>query len=165
MFQVGDYVVYKREVCKIREMKENHYSNQDYFILCPVDDESLVIDIPTDNRSGFLRPLMTSKEAEALIARIPEIESIETTERMLENEYRFLMQSNKMEDLIKIIKTTYLRNNERKLNGRKISDKDNSYFENAERMLYNELAISLNIPKEDVKNYIIDKVSPLSNLS
>ena len=60
-------------------------------------------------------------------------------------------------ELIKIIKTTYERNNNRLLNNKKISEKDDTYFKLAEKYLYNELAISLNTTSEEIKNYIINK--------
>lgn len=41
----------------------------------------------------------------------------------------------------------------------KISDKDNTYFNLAEKYLYNELAISLNMTVDEVKEYIIRNVS------
>ena len=41
------------------------------------------------------------------------------------------MQNGTHEDLIKIIKTTYLRNKERLDNNKKTTDKDNYYFNQA----------------------------------
>ena len=44
------------------------------------------------------------------------------------------------EDLIKIIKTTYLRNKERIDNNKKIGGTDDEYFKQAEKYLYNEFS-------------------------
>ena len=52
-----------------------------------------------------------------------------------------------IEDLIKIIKTAYIRNDNRLKNNKKISDKDKTYFEKAEEYLYNELSIYWNMEK------------------
>ena len=163
MFQVGDYVVYKRDVCKIKEIRKNHLRDQDYYILCPIDDPSLIIDVPVENRLGFLRSPISKGDALKLIEKIPTIEVIDCNNRTIENEYRALLQSNQLEDLIKIIKTTYLRNEERTKNGKKIGEKDNMYFKNAEKYLYNELSISLDLSFDDTRKYIIDQVQNVQN--
>jgi len=77
---------------------------------------------------------------------------------MMEYEYKNLLSSGSHEDLVKIIKTTYLRNKERIDNKKKISDKDNRYFQLAEKYLYNEFSIVLGLTIEDTKEYVIDKV-------
>lgn len=81
---------------------------------------------------------------------------------MIENEYKRLIDSGNFEDLIKIIKTTYLRNKERIDNKKKMSDKDNIYFEKAERYLYNEIATVFNMSYEEAKNYVINTVKNLN---
>ena len=81
---------------------------------------------------------------------------------MIENEYRILMNSGKHEDLISIIKTTYLRNKERLDNNKKTTDKDNYYFNQAELYLYNEFSVVLNLTYDETKQYIIDKLNNLN---
>jgi len=72
-----------------------------------------------------------------------------------------ILQSGKLEDLICIIKTSYLRNDERKKTGKKIGEVDDSYFKLAEKILYNELSISLNMSYEDTKEYVIESVEKI----
>ena len=69
------------------------------------------------------------------------------------------METNTHEDLIKIIKPTYLRNHERLNQGKKAGDKDLTFFKQAENYLYNELSYSLDKAYEECKNYIIEKVT------
>ena len=159
MYKSGEFVVYKRDVCKIEDIK--NVRNQDYYVLIPMSDKSLKINVPVENKFGLLRNLIKKEELEKLIEMIPNINAIECNDKMIENEYRTLMNSGKHEDLISIIKTTYLRNKERLDNNKKIGDKDNSYFELAEKYLYNEFSIVLNMSYEDTKKYVIDKVSKL----
>lgn len=164
MFKKGDYVVYKRNVCQINNIKENHFHGKDYYVLHPVDDDSLVIDVPVENIGGLLRPVISKIEAEKFIETIPSISIIEAQDRAIENEYKSLMRSDKMLDLIKIIKTSYLRNDIRKENGKKISELDDNYLKKAEQILYNELSISLGIPFDEVKEYIKNRILELSQL-
>ena len=154
MFKIGDYVIYRRDLCIIKDIIDNKY-----YKLSIVDDDSLTIKVPIDNRFGFLRYPISSEEANQIIKSIPSINIIKTNEKLLENTYKELMRTNKHEDLIKIIKTTYLRNKEREDNGKKIGDKDQTYFKQAEKYLYNELSYVLNMSYQECKDYIIDCVT------
>lgn len=163
MYKENDYVVYKKDVVKIVNIKTNQLNNMKYYVLVPINDESLKIDVPVDNRLGHIRPLMTKKEIKELIKKIPEIGVIETNNKLIENEYRELLNENSHENLIKIIKTTYLRNKQRLDNNKKIGDKDNHYFKLAEKYLYTEISIVLNISYDEACEYIKREVSKLVN--
>lgn len=77
---------------------------------------------------------------------------------MMENIYKTLMSSGTHKDLIKIIKTTYLRNEKRLNDNKKISEIDDSYFRTAEKFLYNEFSIVLNKTYDETKDYVINEV-------
>lgn len=158
MFNINDYVIYKRDVCIIKDIYHNKLSNMDYYVLMPIDDDSLKIDVPILNRNGYLRNLITKEEVDKIIAKIPNIQIIETSDKLIENEYKKLLSTFKHEDLIKIIKTTYQRNKERIDNKKKTSDRDNNYFNEAEKSLYQEFSIVLGKSIEDTKKYVIERV-------
>ncbi len=162
MKKVGEYVVYRKDVCKVTEIKEKYRNGLDYYRLVPIDDETLHIDIPVE-KNDLLRDLISKKEVEKIIKEIPQIEVINCDDKLLEQEYKFLLNSNHLEDYVRIIKTTYLRNKEREKNKRKISDKDQYYFELAEKYLYNEFRIVLDMNYEETKQYVIDKVIALES--
>ena len=162
MYKANDYLVYKKDVCKVKEIKKNKLNGLDYYILVPIDDDSLIIDVPTDNRIGYIKDIITKEEAEKLINSIPKIEPLSNIEdKYIENRYKDLIYNGTREDLIRIIKTTYLRNEERMKNKKRISDKDFNYFNKAEKYLYNELSIPLNMSFDETKDYIISKVKEL----
>lgn len=153
MYKIGDYVVYKKDVCIIKEIDDN------YYVLNPVDDKSLTIKVFCT--SNLIRDIITKEESEKLINSIPNIEVINVSDKLLENEYKRLLTTGSLEDLVKIIKTTYLRNENRINNHKKIGEKDDNYFKKSEKLLYNELAISLGKTYEETKNYIKEKVDEL----
>ncbi len=108
MFKVNDVVVYIRDVCKITSIN----NTTKYYTLKPIDDDSLTIKIPFDN--DRVRGVISKKEVEDIIKEIPNVTLIEfKNPKMVENEYRKLLYSNDHLNLIKIIKTTHLRNKER----------------------------------------------------
>lgn len=155
MFKVGEIIVYKKEVCRIKEIKEKYIQNKDYYIMNPIKDETLVINVPVDNEKN-LREVINKEEAQKVIENISKIEPLDINNKNIEFEYKQLLNEDSLENLIKIIKTSYLRNFEREKNKKRISDIDKTYFEKAERRLYNELSISLNLTYDETKEYIIN---------
>lgn len=156
MFNIDDFVVYKKDVCKVTDYKEKHIKEIDYYELVPILDNSLKIVVPVN--SNFLRKVLSSEEAEAIIDNISSIDVIKVNDKLIENEYKRLLHEGGYDGLIKIIKTTYLRNEDRINNKRKISEKDDNYFNLAEKYLYSEFSVALNIDYEHVKEYVIDRV-------
>lgn len=121
-------------------------------------NKSLKSYVTTDNKNGYLKRLLTKEEIEKLIDNIPNIMPVEADSHLLDNIYKELFHSGNHEDLIKIIKTTYLRNKHRKEAKRSIGQKDDEYFKKAERYLYNEFSVVLGLDFDETKKYVIDKV-------
>ena len=163
MYKVGDIVVHKRDICKITGIVKNYRLGEDYYTLSPVDDSSLVIHTPVSDGRGLIRSVITKEEAEELIKEIPDIETIQfDDDRSLESKYSALIDSGKNKDLIQIIKTTYLRREEKENNGKKVNEKDKNYFRLAEKMFYSELSFALNKTYDETKEYVVSKVTGLS---
>ena len=156
MYNVGDYVVYKRDVCVVKEINKKYYKDMDYYKLEPINDNSLKLDVPVNNK--YIRNIISREELDNIIDNIPNIDVIKCSDKYIENDYKSLMHSGRHEDLIKIIKTTYLRNKERIDNKKKVTDKDIMYFKKAEEYLYTEVSIVLGVNYEEAKMYVIDKV-------
>lgn len=163
MYKINDYIVYKHDVCKIKNIKKNEINNDTYYVISPIDEESLIINTPIDNRMGYIRNLISLNEAKKLIDNIPNVELIDDfTEKNIENIYKNLINIGGHNELIKIIKTTYIRNNKRINEKKKISEKDDKYFNLAEKYLYNELSIVFEMSFDEIKNYIINRVTEIT---
>ena len=153
---VGDYIVYQKDVCKIVDRKENAFSHLDCYSLIPVRDESLKLSVPVTNPN--IRDLMSQEDIENLIVEIPSIPLIDLDDKQLENEYKRLLSLGTPKDLIQIIRTTYMRNQKRIEHNKKTSDKDSRYFELAETYLYYEIAAVMGMSFEEAKEYVFQKV-------
>lgn len=156
MYNVGDYVVYKRDVCIVKEINKKYYRNMDYYKLEPINDKSLKLDVPVNNK--YIRNIITRERLDEIINNIPNIDVVSGNDKYIENDYKELMLSGNHEDLVKIIKTTYLRNKERLDNKKKVTDKDIRYFREAERYLYTEFSVVLNCSYDEARDYVINKV-------
>lgn len=158
MYKENEYIMYKHDVCKIREIK--HYNNQYYYVLIPLSDNSLTMSVPVENKQGNIREVLSKKDALKLIDNIKNIKPLDNlNDKLIENKYKELLNNCTHEDLITVIKSCFLRNKERLDSGKKIGEKDKSYFDRAEDYLYNELCISLNLSREEIEQLIYDKCS------
>lgn len=162
MYKENDYLVYGKDICQIEKIEEKKFNNEDYYILRPVKNKSLKISAPVSDKAGKIRDLITKEEIEVLIKKTPSLPTVKTDDKFIESEYKKLLNNKNHEDLIKIIKTTYLRNKKRLDNNKKLAEKDKNYFELAEEYLYNEFAIALNKTYAETKEYIISEVSKLT---
>lgn len=156
MYKINDYLVYGKDVCKVYEINEKRFNNTDYYLLKPIKDSSLKIEVPIT--SNKIRPVITKEELTEIIKKIPSIKPIEANDKFIENEYKSLLSTPTHENLIRIIKTTYLQNKERLENNKKVAEKDKNYFELAEEYLYNEFSIILGYTFEETKAYVINEV-------
>lgn len=161
MFEVNEVVIYRKEVFRIIEKKKEPGSKEIFYTLVPYyEQEGLVtrLKVPASNKMGYLRKLSTPEQIEDLIRRMPEIKVIEGTTRMIENDYKAKIKNASLEDLVSIIKTTWLRNKEREDQHKKQGAVDNSYFKQAEKYLYSEIGAVLNISIEEAKEYVTLKI-------
>ena len=156
MYNIGDYVVYKREVCEIVDIKEKYIKDKDYYRMRNIRDKSLVINIPID--SDLIRSVMSKGEALDIIDKIVDIDIDVSNEQNIENIYKELMKTEKIEDLIKIIKISYKRCEDRVKQGKKISEKDDNYFKKCEEIFYTEMSVALNMSYDDTVNYIKTRI-------
>ena len=56
------------------------------------------------------------------------------------------------------MKTLYLRKKERVAQGKKVTSLDEKYMKAAENELYSELSMTLGIPKDEMEDYIRERI-------
>ena len=106
-----------------------------------------------------MRPVMTREEAMELIDQMREISPLWIqNERKREEEYREAVRTCDGRELVRIIKTIYLRRRKRMSEGKKITAADSRYFKLAEDNLFGELAVSLELERDKVKDFIEEKI-------
>lgn len=164
MFKVDDYIFYGGSgVCRVLSIGVPTINGADkerqYYRLEPVYKNRSIIYIPVDNNKIVMRKLISKEEADELIKSIPSIEILHfNDEKMREEKYKEVVRTYECKELIKVIKTSYLRKEKRLAEGKKNISTDDKYLKMAEEYLYEELAISLNIPKEQVRDFIVKTV-------
>ena len=125
----------------------------------PCGDSGGRLFTPVDNNKVYMRPILSKEEADALIRENPEIGQLWVgNDKLREESYRNAMKSGDCREWIRIIKTLYLRKQQRIQQGKKTTAMDEKYLRLAEERLYSELSIPLGIPKEDMADYITEQI-------
>lgn len=160
MFKKGEYVVSgNKGVCVVEDITTLDIAGVDkereYYILKPVYMAGSTVYVPVDAADSSLRRVLSHEEADRLIQGIPEIPLINiSNDKLLEQEYRGCMRTNDCAEWIRVIKTIYLRKQKRLEAGRKVTAVDAKYYRLAEDNLYGELAVSLQMQRGEVEDYI-----------
>lgn len=164
MFQPGEFIYYGNSgICKVEEITRLNVAGADkdrqYYRLSPMEGQGGVIYTPVDNQKVQMRRVLNKEEANQLITSIPEIQELWISEeKQREQNYKKALKSPDCRCWIQIIKTLYLRKQSRISQGKKITATDEKYLKSAENRLYSELALALGQPKENMEQYITERL-------
>ena len=150
-------------VCRVVDVTGNPIDRLDkvrkYYVLEPVFEKGSTVYTPVDNDKVVMRRIMNKEEAEELVGRITEIDTVWIhEEKSREQMYKEAIRTYDCHSLVQIIKTLYLRKQNRLKEGKKVLSSDEQYLRKAEELLYSEMSLALSIPKEEVGTYIMDAV-------
>ncbi len=164
MFEKGELIMCGGHgVCRVVDIVGNPIDRLDkkrkYYVLEPVFEKSSTIYTPVDNDKIIMRKIMNKEQAEELIERITMIDTVWIQEeKRREQMYKEAIRTYDCQSLVQIIKTLYLRKQNRLKEGKKVLSSDEQYLRKAEELLYSEMSLALSIPKEQVEEYIMQAV-------
>lgn len=167
MFEINDYIVYgNMSVCKVIDVctPKGIIGNKKYYKLEPIYEHGSTIYTPVNNEKVIMRKVITKEEAEKIIDCIPAIDIMESDleEKLMEEEYKKAIKTNDNKEWIKVIKTLYIKSQERKNNGKKPEKIVGDYLKIAEKLFHGELAISLGMPVDMVGDYIAERMKNIA---
>ena len=155
MFKINDYVIYNSmgvyKIIDIREEKDINDNDTEYYILKPVYGNNLTIKTPVNNTKVFMREILKKEEVLTLIKSLPEQETA-----WIDDDRK---RTGDSEEWAKLIKTIYLEKQKKSVDGKKLMKADEDIMKIAEKNLYEEFAVALNIQPEEVVSYILEHVS------
>lgn len=162
MFAIDDYVYYASEgVCRVADICCAPFGGMPadrlYYVLHSVHHKGDVLYVPADSDGVFLRRLLTSDEAERFLNEIPGVPVIEASDaKDLRLRYTESMKMHTPTEWVRVIKTVYGRM--QKFAGaarsQRLSETERGYAEDAKRYLYAELSLALNVPVQEMEQYI-----------
>lgn len=162
MFEVGDNIIHGGSgACRVEKIGalNTGVKGRIYYTLVPYYIKGSSVYTPVDSDKVIMRPVMTKEEVMSLIDDIKNIDTLWVKdEKKREETYKNAIRSCDARELVKIIKTIYLRKKERVAEGKKMTYSDEKYYKLAEDNLYGELAVALSMTKEEAKEFVERKV-------
>lgn len=165
MFAIGEKVThYKEGVCEVVDIGKLNMGcsdkDKEYYTLRPYYNKSSTLYMPVDGKKNQLRKILSRDEAEKLIASIDEVEEIVIkNEKLRESCYKEALFKNESFSWVALLKTSYKRKKERLDAGKKVINMDERYLNHVEKFLYGELALVLDLNKEEIKYHILQKMT------
>lgn len=165
MFNVNDTILYGTHgICKIVDITEQKFngSTNKYYILQPLHNASSTIYVPLDNEKllARMRRILSEEEIYELIKAMPDKETSWIENKNERNErFRSILSSGDRSEIIKLIKVIYQHKEELKAIGKKLHASDEQFFREAEKVIYDEFALVLNIRYDQVLPFIVDQIS------
>ena len=164
MYNKNDIVLYGNQgVCKVFDIVEKEMANEvnEYYVLKPVNDVHSTVYVPTQNEklTSKMKKILSVEEIYDLINDMPNEKEIwidDFNER--KETYSKILYSGDRKELIRLIKTLYLHQEELKKNKKRLYIADERILKEATNILHEEFAYVLHIEKDDVLPFISKKI-------
>ena len=172
MAEIGDTVIFKHHVCTIARKREKYFDNKDYWELHAMFENSLKLYVACDAaKPPALRPIMGKQEALDLIDSIATAEpahiedalptnanTSSVKQRHVKETYEAYLKTLSPKYLVPIIKTCHERTVDREEHGHHATAVDKKDLDRAENLLWDELAVSLDIPRDEVQDFLVKRI-------
>ncbi len=164
MFKINDHIIYNNMgVCRVVDIskeKDINDNETEFYVLHPVYGKNLTIKTPVNNDKVFMRKILKRDDVLSLIESLPQQETNWIDDDRKRNEiFKATLKKGETKGWAKLIKTIYLEKQEKSAVGKKLMKIDEDIMKIAEKNLYEEFAVALNISPEEVLPYIMEHVS------
>jgi len=159
MFSIGSLIIYSSHgICHIDDISEKTvlgYKNT-YYMLHPIDNPDLNISVPVDNESITMLSLSNKDECEIILNsfKYPGISWVEPWN------YRYGVYRSKLKDgnrieIAKLLNTLLRKSIQDEINEKKFGERDKKLLDSIKKVLFNELALSLNTTFESINEMVL----------
>lgn len=164
MYNINDSVQYSSQgVCRITDITSRKINGQsiEYYVLNPFYDEKSTIFVPVhnENLTRKMRRIMSAEEIHELIKAMPDEKTMWIDDRNIRREsYRKILLDGNRRNLVKMIKALHIQQEKLKAQGKRLSTSDEVFLKEAEKILHDELALVLNIERDQVLPFIMSRI-------
>ncbi|MFJ8063620.1 CarD family transcriptional regulator [Psychrobacillus sp. NPDC096426] len=158
MFKVGDTIIYSAHgLCEVDDICEKTYGDntKTYYVLHPLQNSKLIINIPVDSHQVIMQKVMEREEAEEILQSFlqPGIEWIENV-RQRTKQYNSLVNTGDRKKIAKVANTLMRKKREAISNKKKLYDYDRVLLANIQNIMFQELAVSLDTSYEEISKKV-----------
>lgn len=162
-YKVNDTVLHGVSgVCRIDSIETRSFSGKkrEYYVLKPLSDERSTVYIPTDNEEllSKMRYILSQQQIYDLIASVQDNELVWIeNENQRKEKYRQTLIVGDCRQLIVLLKTLCIYKKNKEAENKKIHKCDETFLNDAQKLLYDEFSRVINIKKEQFLDFLINK--------
>lgn len=162
MFKTGDTVLYGSEgVCKIIEITEKKFGDTaiEYYVLTPVFSNRSTFFVPTQNEklTSRLHPILTNAEIMNIIETTDELSQWIDNDSDRKDAFRAIVAGGEVRDIVSMLKSIIRHKAEVESVGKKLHKADEIAYKEAQKILYEEFAMVMDVSKDEVIDIICGK--------
>ncbi|MBR5266397.1 MAG: CarD family transcriptional regulator [Clostridia bacterium] len=152
MYNTGDLIVYGASgVCRVGEITQ--MDGKDYQLLHPVWQKEIIY-MPLFSTKVYIREVIERDEAARLLDSACNVDAqpvFENKVQLLSQRYEKIIKSYQCIDLLYLVVSIYNKKVHAEKNRRKLGLVDERYLKKAEDLLFGELSIALDMPRDKVQ--------------
>ena len=156
MYQIGDYVVHNGHgLCTVLDV---HTEGFGFYRLETYHNKMLIM-MPIDKAPLFLRPILSKAEIfKALNDSVLLSDEYIKDNKERKLQFQQLVTSNNIMDTLHLLKMIYQITEDRKLEKKTLGSFDTQFLQQAERKLFNEIAVAAGITKEEAQSVVYERL-------
>lgn len=168
MYKANDTVLHSSYgICKISEISRKVINGDsiECYMVKPVFDNHCSFLIATNNQKATqkMQRVLSRKEVDDLIQSMSTESTIWIENAPLRKKrYEEILDGGDRLELVRLIKTLYLRQQDQKEKGKKLHATDERHLQMAEKMLHDEISHVLHIQRDHVLAYLLDRIQGVS---
>ena len=167
MLNIGECVIYGNHgLCQVREILVPSFlergKEKQYYMMISAVDAGSVLYVPVEGAEDKIREVTGADSAEDLIEDIEEVDEIVLPEgKKAEPAILEIINRNDVEEMMGLVKSLRKIKATREAQGKRFATLNERYLNMAEKLLYTELAYSLETEKETIKRRVLEMLSEL----
>ena len=160
MLKKGDHTVYGLHgLCRVEDILVPSFiergKERDFYLMVAEADSKGLLYVPVDNEEERLRNVTGREEAKRLIKDSSRDNELDICGgKKSEPIVNEIIKRNEAREMMRLIKTLYHLKENREKEGKKFAAVDEKHLATAEKLLFSELAFSLDCAVEDVQQQV-----------
>lgn len=156
MYQIGDYVVHNGHgLCSVLEVN----TEASGFYKLETYHNKMMIMMPMDKAPLFLRSILSKAEVyKALNDSVLLSDEYIKDNKERKIQFQQLVTSNNIMDTLHLLKMIYHISEDRRLEKKTLGSFDTQFLQQAERKLFNEVAVATGITKDEAQSVIYERL-------
>lgn len=164
MIEINDTILYGTEgVCTVVDIVQRDFGGKSipYYVLQPVYNNRSTIYVPVHNEAltAKMRRVLSKEEIYQIIQAMPSETSIWIEDEPERKEtYKQILQQGDRIELVRMIKALHQHQLDQRAKGKHLHTADEHFFKEAEKLLYDEFALVLDIQPDEVLPFILQQL-------